>query len=124
MAGPFDHINAISYTKENVLEARGEESYSPFLVNRGLSYYVDTVLYANEMNMRPGLDNKLQFHYLLNIVRKKKRFAKWAKKANDSDVDAVRLYFNFSTERAIEAVSVLTKEQIHQIKEKLEQGET
>lgn len=101
-----------------------ESQYQPFLINRGLSYHVDTVMYANEMNMNSHLDNKLQFDYLINTVRKKKRYAKWAKGSDDSDVEAVKQYYGFNTQKAREAVRVLTETQLHLIKEKLQTGET
>lgn len=121
MSNPFDYITAISYTKEDIV-SENESKYPAFLVNRGLSYFPDTIEYANEMNMRPHLDKKLQFDYLINIIRKKRRFAKWHKAVEDDSIDAVKQYFNFSTKKAIEAIGVLTENELHLIKEKLKTG--
>ena len=73
---PFDYLNAINYTKEGlIVDDITEKEYNGFMVNRGLSYFNDTVLYANEMNRYHQIDNLLQFDFLINIIRKKKRFS-------------------------------------------------
>ena len=91
---PFDYLNAINDTKQNVIEDSdnpelAEKLYPPYLVNRGLSFFIDTVYLANEMNRHHHLENKMQFDFLINIVRKKKRFSKWFKAQPDEEVEAV-----------------------------------
>ena len=76
---PFDFVNSITYSKKDIMNDINEKEYAPFLVNRSLSYHQDTLLYANEMNSRFDVSHRLQYHYLLNSIRKRKRFAKWAK---------------------------------------------
>lgn len=77
---PFDFLNEINYGKNNIMvDDIVEKQYNPFMVNRGLSYFQDTVLMANEMNVNHHLDNRLQFDFFINIVRKRKRFSKWFK---------------------------------------------
>ena len=77
---PFDFLNSINYTKENlIVDEWSEKQYIPFLVNKGLSYSADTVIQANEMNARPHLEKSLQFQFLINIIRSRKRFNKWIK---------------------------------------------
>ena len=88
---PFDYINAISYTKNNLVhdtdnDELAESGYNPFLTNKGLSYYPDTILYSNEMNTKSQLDNAPQFDYLINSIRPKKRFSKWHKKTTDDEL--------------------------------------
>ena len=121
---PFDIINAINFTKENVFE--GETSfkeYSPFMVNRGLSYFPDTVLYANEMNRYPSAPNDWQFFFLINSIPKKKRFSKWTKKDKETKaIQLVKEYFGYSNEKATEALTVLSDEQLKMIEEKLYKG--
>ena len=99
-----------------------EKEYSSFLTNRALSYFNDTIGYANEMNVRHYADNLLQFEYLLNIVRVKKRFSKWVKKENDRDLSLVKEYYGYSNTKALQVLSILTPEQIKFIKGKLEKG--
>ena len=124
---PFDYINAINVSKKNLMRGSNndtiaEKEYSPFLSNRSLSYFADTIGYANEMNKRHHLDNLLQFEYLLNIVRPKKRFSKWVKKENDRDLSLVKEYYGYSNTKALQVLSILTPEQIKFIKGKLEKG--
>lgn len=123
----FDFVNAINFTKKDLMtgtenDELAEKSYVPFIVNRGLSYFPDTILYANEMNMRNHLDNKLQFHYLINTIRPKKRFSKWAKKQEDNDIEAVKAFYGYSNAKAEQAVSVLSPEQLKEIKRRLNKG--
>ena len=121
---PFDFVNAINFGKNNLFEdPQASKDYNSFLVNRGLSYFHDTVLYANEMNRLSHIDVDLQFSFLLNSVSKKKRFSKWVKKdAESNDLALIKEYFGYSSEKAKEALSVLTAEQIGMIKEKLFKG--
>lgn len=99
-----------------------EKSYAPFIVNRGLSYFPDTIMYANEMNIHNHLNNKLQFHYLINTIRPKKRFSKWAKRKEDNDVDAIKEYYGYSRVKAEQALSILSSEQVKAIKKRLHKG--
>tara|TARA_A100001035_G_scaffold206715_1_gene166744 strand:+ start:90 stop:491 length:402 start_codon:yes stop_codon:yes gene_type:complete len=124
---PFDYINAINTTKKNLMRGSNndriaEKEYSPFLTNRALSYFNDTIGYANELNQRHHLDSLLQFEYLLNIVRPKKRFSKWVKKDNDRDMSLVKEYYGYNNTKAIQALSILSPQQLNNIREKLEKG--
>lgn len=114
-------IPSILQTKKNVLDE--EKDYKPFLVNRSLSYHMDCIMYANQMNLNSNLDPKLQYQYLLNTVRPmKRRFEKWQKSASVKDLECVKEYFGYSNEKAKEALRILTDEQITLLKEKLEKG--
>jgi hypothetical protein len=121
---PFDYVNAISYTKENLIEdPYTEKGYEPFIINRHFSYFLDTVLDANTMNMYPGIGKKLQFDYLINSVRAVKRFTKWHKKLeSDSDLNAVMEYYKFNRSKAKSALEILSKVQLENIKKELEKG--
>jgi len=124
---PFDYLNAINDTKQNVIEDSdnpelAEKLYPPYLVNRGLSFFIDTVYLANEMNRHHHLENKMQFDFLINIVRKKKRFSKWFKAQPDEEVEAVMDYYGYSQDKARQVVSLLTKDQITQIIERQRKG--
>lgn len=122
---PFDFIEAISHTKKDLFEDAGvEKIYSPFLTNRGLSFFSDTILYANEMNLRSTLDKRPQFTYLLNSIRPRKRYSKWFKKEKTERLDIVSEYFGYSTSKAKDIIRILTDEQIKSIKKQLEKGGT
>jgi hypothetical protein len=121
---PFDYVNSILQNKKNLItDSDTESSYVPFLVNRSLSYHLDTIAFANEMNRRHFLDKKLQFDFLLNTVRSKKRpFAKWAKPEKNDDLECVKKVYNLSDTKAREALRLLSDEQIQELKEKTDIG--
>ena len=120
---PFDFVNSINDTKVNIIVDKwSEEEYNPFIVNKALSFTPDTVIYANEMNSRPHLGKALQYNFLINIVRKKKRFSKWIKKEKIEAIDIIKEYYGYNTDKARQAVSILSKEQIDNIKSKLYKG--
>lgn len=120
---PFDFLSAINDTKAPlIVDDITEKAYNGFMVNRGLSYFQDTVLMANEMNLNAHLDKKLQFDFLVNIVRKRKRFSKWAKAEVVADLEIVKEYYGYSNEKARQALRLLTDEQITQLRTKLSKG--
>jgi hypothetical protein len=127
MSNPFDYTNSITYTKKNLIRDTenpelAEKQYNAFLTNRGLSYFPDTIMYANDMNMRPELDGLLQYEYLLNSVRKSKRFSKWAKASKDEIVMQLAEYYGCSVQKAKDISTVLTTEQVDLILQKLQKG--
>jgi hypothetical protein len=120
---PFDFTNAICDTKQElIVDDITEKQYNAFMVNRSLSYHYDTVLLANEMNRRAFLDKKLQFDFLLNTVRKKKRFAKWAKPMSYENLSLVKEYYGYSDDKARQVLSLLNDAQIEQLKERTFKG--
>ena len=121
----FNVINAVLDNKRSFFEdPEAERQYTPFMVNRALSYHQDTLYLANEMNKLYQLDKKPQIDFYLNTVRAKKRsFVKWAKPIKEGDLQAVKMYFGYSDRRAAEALSILTDEQITSIKEETNTGE-
>ena len=117
---PFDYLNAINYTKEDLISDSenpelAEKLYQPFVVNKGLSYFIDTIYLVNEMNRYHHLSNKMQFDFLINIVRKNKRYSKWFKPQSDEEVEAVMEYYGYSLDKARQVVHILTRDQIRQI---------
>lgn len=124
---PFDYVNAINQSKDNLMrgsdnDALMEKDYSAFMVNRSLSYFPDTVGMANEMNINHHLDNKLQFEFLLNIVRPRKRFSKWSKKQSGGDLALVKEYFGYNDSKALQALTILSDEDLRIIRTRLEKG--
>lgn len=113
-----DIIPSILQTKTNVLQDELDvKDYTPFVVNRALSYHMDCILYANEMNLYPEIDKDLQYQYLLNTIRSMKRkFQPWQKASADKDLECVKEYFGYSNQKAKEALRILNDEQIAEIK--------
>ena len=99
-----------------------EKDYKAFIVNRGLSYFSDTVFYANEMNCRHLLDNKPQFLYLLNTVRPRKRFSKWFKNEIVEDINVISEYFGYSYAKAKQVQNLITSDQLKIMRQKIEKG--
>ena len=120
---PFDYLKAINESKEDVmLTSQDEKKYSAFIVNRGLSFFMDTIFQVNEVNRNHHLDSRLQFDYLLNSIRQKKRYSKWLKPEKLNDLDIVKEYYGFGNEKAKNALLVLSEDQLAYIKDKLNQG--
>lgn len=120
---PFDFINAISYSKDDlIVDEWSEKQYAPYLVNRGLSFGPDTVIAANEMNSRPHLDKKLQYQFLINSVRPKKRYNKWLKATQIESIEVIKQYYGYSTEKARQVITLFDQSTIKNLKQKLEKG--
>ena len=120
---PFDYVNSINHSKEDIMvDDMTEKSYNSFMICRSLSYFPDTVQFANLMNRYHHLDNKLQYHFLINIIRKRKRFSKWMKPETESDIEVVKQYYGYSNDKAKQVLSLLSPEQIKIIKQKVSKG--
>ena len=120
---PFEYANAINYTKKDIMiDDIAEKLYNSFMINRQLSYFPDTVLAANEMNRNHHLDNRLQFDFFINIIRKRKRFSKWFKPEQISDLDVVKKYYGYSNEKAHQVLTLLSTDNINELKNKVAKG--
>lgn len=120
---PFDFINTILSTKKNLMDDISEKDYAPFIINRGLSYHFDCILYANEMNLNSGLDKDMQYQYLLNSVRPMKRkFQPWQKSKVINDLDCIKEYFGYSNNKAKDALRILSEDQLIEIRLKTHKG--
>jgi len=118
-----DIIPSIQHTKKIVVTTENERDYVPFVVNRSISFHLDMVMAANQMNMMPSADGLLQYHYLLNTVRSYKRpFQKWQKREDDTNLEVIKECYGYSNEKAKEALNVLTSDQLNEIKKKLNKG--
>ena len=116
-------IPSILLTKDSVIDESNEKDYVPFIVNRALSFHYDCIMQANAMNAIPNIDRLLQYHYLLNTVRSRKRpFQKWLKRETTESLEAIKEYYQCSNEKAKEIMMVLTEGQIKKIQEKLDKG--
>jgi len=120
---PFDFANAINHSKENlIVDEWSEKQYNAFIVNKSLSYGADTVIYANEMNARPHLDRRLQFDFLINTVRPRKRYNKWLKAETVDVLATVQEYYGYSIDKARQVLPLLTDSQLEHMKNKLNRG--
>ena len=121
-----DYLKAINFSKEKLLDTDDTEwtkKYPPFVINKCLSMFYDCIAQANEMNGYHFLDKDVQFNFFINSIRKKKRFGgKWLKQNVLKDIDYVKEYYDYSNEKAREALSILTKEQIELIKLSIDKG--
>ena len=119
-----DWLNSINFSKQNLIEEDLDaiRSYPPYIINRCLSGAVDSILFANEMNLNSHLDNDMQYAFLLNTLRKRKRFSPWLKKEQVEDLDLVKKHYGYSNEKARVALTLLTKTQLEYIRNKHDMG--
>ena len=117
-------LASVNNTKEHLYldDPDRVKSYPPYIINRCLSGHVDSILFANAMNLNQHLDKRLQYDFLLNTLRKRKRFTPWLKKEQIEDLDLVKKHYDYSNEKAKIAVALLTKTQIENIRNKHDRG--
>ena len=114
---PFEYVTSINLNKKDIMvDDVAEKAYAPFMVNRSLSYFADTVFFANEMNRYHNLDNKLQYHFLINIVRKGKRFSKWIKPNQNEYIELIKEHYGYSNEKAEQVLPLLSPKQLDYLK--------
>ena len=120
-----DYINAINQTKEPLLDSEDEEwvkKYPPYIVNKCIAPFPDSVLLVNELNQYHHLDKKLQFDFLINSLRPRKRYTPWMKAKKLKSLEYVKEYYGYNNEKAKAALDILNDEQISAIQEKLNKG--
>ncbi|AFB15419.1 clamp loader subunit [Synechococcus phage S-RIM8 A.HR3] len=120
-----DYLNSINLSKKNLMEDEDpawEKNYPPYIINKCMSHHMDTVMFANEMNQYPGLDKKLQYDFFINTVRPRKRFSPWGKKEKVKNIELVKEFYGYSTEKALQALRILTDNQLEIIRTKLNKG--
>ena len=122
-----DYLPAINHTKKNLMDSDDvmwEKKYPAFMVNKVLSGFSDTIMLTNEMNRNHFLDRDMQFQFLLNSIRSKKRFTPFLRASKIKDIECVKEYYGYSNEKAKTALEILTKEQLKLIKDSLYKGGT
>lgn len=123
MPSPFDYLNTINSSKEDIMVTEDDEKeYAAFMVNRGLSQFADTVLLANEMNRYHHIPGKAQYQFLLNTVERKKRFSKWAKKVDSEAIALIQKTYQYSYSKAEAALSLLSESDIKILKDRNSKG--
>jgi len=120
-----DYLNAINQTKESLMDGEDEtweKKYPPFVVNKCLMPFQDTILFVNEINQLPNIDKKLQFDFFLNSLRPRKRYSPWAKASKLDNLEYVKEFYGYNNEKAKAALDILDDEQIATIKERTNKG--
>ena len=119
-----DWLNSINQTKKNIIDDDHdlEKEYPPFIINKCMSGFMDTVLIANEMNIHSELPKKMQYDFFINIVRPKKRFSPWLRKEKIDTLELVKKYYHYNDEKARSALKLLSEEQLEFIKQRMKTG--
>ena len=119
-----DYLNSINFTKNYLMDEdpAWEKNYPAYVINKCMSHHMDTIMYANEMNLHSHIDKRLQYDFFINIVRPRKRFSPWGKKQKVKDLDLVKKYYGYSNDKAYQALEILTPSQLNYIKDKLNKG--
>jgi hypothetical protein len=121
-----DWLNSINQKKKNLIDEDPsvEKEYAPYIINKCLSGEIDCIMFVNELNRYHFLPKKMQYDFLINILRVKRRYSPWLRKDKIEDLDIVKRYYDYSNEKAQQALRILTKEQLTFIKSKFETGGT
>ena len=120
---PFEYVKAINNTKKDLMvDDVAEKEYNAFMVNRSLSNFRDTVLFANLMNLNHHLDSRLQFDFFINTIKKKNRFSKWLKPIKYENLEVIKEYYGYSNEKAKSVLSLLGNNQIEELKKRIYKG--
>ena len=124
MADLKDWLNSINLNKQDITieDPQLIKKYAPFIINKCMSAHLDCIMFANEMNLNAHLAKDLQYQFYLNSIRKKKRFSPWLRKDKIKNLDVVKSYYGYSNEKAIQALKILSKEQLDYIKSKIDVG--
>ena len=120
-----EYLKSINQTKENLMDLDDpmwEKKYSPYIINKCIAPFNDTIMFVNEINMRHHLENKLQYDFLLNTIRPKNRFAPWVRGSKIKDLEFIKEYYGYSNEKAKVALQILSNDQIKTIKNSLSKG--
>ena len=119
-----DWLNTINSSKKNLIDEDPllESKYPTFIVNKCMAGHLDAIMFANEMNISSHLDKKLQYDFYLNTLRSKKRFSPWIRKEELKNIDLIKSYYGYSTEKAKQVLPLLTEKQLKFISEKLDTG--
>ena len=118
-----DWMNSINHSKEHLMiDEESKKSYNPYIINKILSGFTDTVMQSNFCNMNPSLPKEMQYDFLLNSIRPRKRFTPWLKKEFEGDLDMLKKYYNLNTEKSKQTLKILTKEQLEYIRKRLDTG--
>jgi len=117
-----DWLNSINFGKNDLIE--NIDNYSPFIINKAMSGYIDTLFFANELNRFHFLDKDIQYKYYLKVIKKKRRYAPWLKSTGDDNISAIKEYYNYSDKKAKAVLDLLSTDHLAEIKKSLYKGGT
>ena len=117
-----DFLNSINSNKTDLSEHI--DQYSPFIINKAMSGYIDTLFFANELNRFHFLDKDIQYKYYLKVIKKKRRYAPWLKSTKDDNISAIKEYYNYSDKKAKAVLDLLSVDHLTEIKKSLYKGGT
>jgi hypothetical protein len=119
-----EYLNSINYDKKPLMDNDeiAAKEYPAYVVNRCLSYFNDTIFYANEMNCKPILDSKAQFDFYRLGVRKKKRYSYWLRKEKDDKINLIKQAFSYSESKAREVLNIIGPKDLDNLKKSLDKG--
>jgi len=123
----IDFLKPLSLTKQNLIRGatdpkEAEKAYNAFMINRSMSQFPDVIMFANELNLRADIDSIMQHDFYLHALPKKSRFSKWAQKNKLENLELVKEYFNYGNQKAMQALKLLSADDIEKIKEYLNEG--
>ena len=120
---PFEYVSSINYNKRDIMvDDIAEKEYNAYIINKALSFFPDTILFANEMNKFHHLDARLQYDFFINIIKKKQRFSKWLKPSEVENLELIKNYYGYSNEKAKSILTLLSNEQIDELKRRMNKG--
>jgi len=120
---PFEYVSSINYNKRDIMvDDIAEKEYNAYIINKALSFFPDTILFANEMNKFHHLDARLQYDFFINIIKKKQRFSKWLKPSEMENLELIKNYYGYSNEKAKSVLTLLSNEQIDELKKRMYKG--
>ena len=119
-----DWLYSINQSKKNLMDddPAAVKKYPSWIINKCLSSFTDCILFVNEMNMHPHLDNKMQYDFYINSLRPRRRFSPWTKKESIEYLDEVKEYYGITYTKALEAIRVLSQDQLEQIRKIVNKG--
>lgn len=119
-----DWLNSINFNKENLIKENPDivKQYPSYIINRCLSGHIDAIMFVNQMNIDHHIDKRLQYDFLLNTLRSKKRFSPWIRKEEEKNLELVKKYYGYSNEKAKQVLPILTKDNLDSIRKKLDTG--
>jgi len=120
---PFDFVKSVSYDKKDIMvDDIEEKAYTPFLTNKSLSYHQDSIFFSNEMNGRSHLENRLQYLFFLNTLRKRQRFSSWEKPYVSKKIETIKDYYKISSQTAKEYMEILSDKQVRELRNRMKTG--
>ncbi len=121
-----DWLYSINQSKKNMMDVDPtlESSYPSWIINKCLSSFTDTVLFANEMNMNWHISKRMQYDFFINSLRPRKRFSPWSKKESVDYLEDIKEYYGYSYTKALEVIRILPKSDLEKIRKLLHKGGT